>query len=194
MTCPSSGLNAFRIEVDGPVLASRGGLYGVGDVACRARADTLVEHRYASTSIGAVVSGVFGYASSSGSATATPGTIVLGNLDEAFACLHMDDQGNRRAVLAFDEGLLAQLADDLGCADGRFAVAALPPGRASAPLYGAIRRLARDPGSHDEAVVGAGCVRSPTRSSAATPRRCPWTTWPPARACRAITSSGPSAR
>ncbi len=150
----SAGQPEFRVEVDGPVLASRGGLYGVGDVACRARADTLVEHRYARSSIGAVISGAFGYVTPAGSATATPGAIVLGNLDDAFGCLHLDDRGNRRAVLAFDDGLLAELADDLSCPDGRFAVAALPSGRTSAALYGAIRRLARDPGSHDEAVVG----------------------------------------
>jgi len=142
----------FRVEVDGPLLANRGGLYGAGDVRCAAPAQTLAHHRYARSAIGAVVSGVFGYQTPVGSATATPGAIVLGNAQESFGCLHLDSAGNRRAVLALDDALMAELADDL-CAEGRFAVAAVAPGRAAAPLYGALRRLARDPVPQEDAVV-----------------------------------------
>ncbi len=143
----------FRVEVDGPLLASRGGLYGVGDVRCAAPARTLAQHRYARSSIGAVVSGVFDYLSPAGCSTASPGAILMGNADEAFGCLHLDNVGNRRAVLALDDLLLAELAEDLQAADGRFAVAAVAPGRTAATLYGAIRRLARDPNPQEEGVV-----------------------------------------
>ncbi|WP_454716481.1 helix-turn-helix transcriptional regulator [Caulobacter segnis] len=143
----------FRVEVDGPVLASRGGLYGAGDVSCTAPAQTLARHRYARSAIGAVVSGVFGYQTPVGSATATPGAIVLGNAEESFGCLHLDGAGNRRAVLALDDLLMDELAEDLRCADGRFAVATVASGRETAPLYGAIRQLARDSRPQEEAVV-----------------------------------------
>lgn len=145
----------FRVEVDGPLLANRGGLYGAGDVRCVAPAQTLAQHRYARFAIGAVVAGQFGYSTPSGSATVSAGAIVLGNADESFGCLHLDAMGNRRAVLALDETLMSELAEDLRCTDGRFAIAAVAPGRASAPLYGAIRRLARDPNAHEEGVVTA---------------------------------------
>lgn len=145
----------FRVEVNGPLLANRGGLYGVGDVRCAAPARTLARHQYARSSIGAVVSGVFGYLTPYGSSTTSPGAIVLGNADEAFGCLHLDNAGNRRAVLALDDVLVAELVEDLRCSEGRFAVASVAPGRASAPLYGAIRRLARDPRPREEEVVVA---------------------------------------
>jgi AraC family transcriptional regulator len=148
-----AGEQEFRVEVDGPVLANRGGLYGVGDVRCAAPAHTLAQHRYARSAIGAVVSGQFGYSTPVGSSEVSEGAIVLGNADDSFGCLHLDDRGNRRAVLALDEALLSELAEDLRCAEGRFAIAAVAPGRASAPLYGAIRRLARDPSRQDEGVV-----------------------------------------
>jgi AraC family transcriptional regulator len=144
----------FRVEINGPVLANRGDLYGAGDVRCAAPAQTLAQHQYARSSIGAVVSGVFGYLSSGGSVTASPGAVVLGNAREAFGCLHLDDAGNRRAVLALDDVLMAELAEDLHCSDGRFAIASVAPGRASAVLYGEIRRLARDPRPQEENVVG----------------------------------------
>ncbi len=147
------GQPEFRVEVDGPLLANRGGLYGAGDVSCAAPARTLAQHRYARSAIGAVVSGVFGYQTPVGSVTATPGAIVLGNAEESFGCLHLDSAGNRRAVLALDDALMAELADDLSCSEGRFAVVAVAPGRAAAPLYGALRRLARDPVPQEDAVV-----------------------------------------
>jgi len=150
---PTGGEQAFRVEVDGPLLANRGGLYGVGDVRCRAPARTLAEHCYARSAIGAVVSGLFDYLTPFGAATVSPGAIVLGNAEEPFGCLHLDGAGNRRAVLALDEGLLAELAEDLRCSGGRFAVAAVAPGRATAALYGAIRRLTWDPRPQEEAVV-----------------------------------------
>ncbi|MET3665694.1 AraC family transcriptional regulator [Caulobacter sp. 1776] len=143
----------FRVEIDGPLLANRGGFYGAGDVRCRAPAQTLAEHRYARSAIGAVVSGVFNYLTPRGDAAVAPGAILLGNAKESFACLHLDSAGNRRAVLALDDALMAELAEDLDCAEGRFAVAAVAPGRATAPLYGAIRRLARDPRPQEERVV-----------------------------------------
>lgn len=142
----------FRVEVDGPVLASRGGLYGAGDVRCTAPAKTLAQHRYARSAIGAVVSGQFGYLTPGGSSEVSEGAIILGNADEHFGCLHLDNRGNRRAVLALDEVLMAELAEDLR-ADGGFAIAAIGPGRTSAPLYGAIRRLARDALPQEENVI-----------------------------------------
>lgn len=148
----AGGEREFRVEIDGPVLANRGGLYGAGDVRCAAPAQTLARHRYARSAIGAVVSGQFGYMTPGVSTEVSEGAIILGNADEAFGCLHLDNRGNRRSVLALDEVLMAELAEDLR-ADGGFAVAAIAPGRTSAPLYGAIRRLARDSVPQEESVI-----------------------------------------
>lgn len=132
----------FRIETGGRSLASRAGLYGAGEARCNSVPDRrALESSYAYPSIGVVVSGTFEYRSRIGTLIATPGTVLLGNAREEFAYRYRDTDGVRRSVIALRGDLLAEVADSCGC-DPRFVTAALPPSRTTAPLYGAIRRLA----------------------------------------------------
>ena len=55
--------------------------------------------------------------------------------------------------MALDAGLLAEVANDCGHDRADFAVAGLEGGRASVPLYAAIRRLAAQPRPCEETVI-----------------------------------------
>jgi len=148
---PSS---AFRIEVAGPELPSHAGLYGAGHTRCHSTPfDGRRESQYACPSIGVVVSGRFDYRSPIGVAEARPGTLLLGNAGEEFEYSYLDTCGVRRSVVALDEGLLAEVANDVGCDAAAFSVAGLSAGRATAPLYAAVRRLASVDRPDEEAVV-----------------------------------------
>ena len=131
----------FQIEMRGPSLGSRGS-YGAGETRCRGVPDRRpLESCYACASVGVVVSGRFDYRSPTGTLTAVPGTVLLGNSHEEFAYRYHDTASVRRAVVAFGTELLEEIADSCGC-DPRFATAALAPSRRTTHLYGAIRRLA----------------------------------------------------
>ena len=132
----------FRVESHGPALPARSPLYGAGEARCATDARSPIEKCYAGPVIGVVVAGAFDYAGRHGRARATPGAILLGNAGEAFDCRHLDGGGNRRAVIALDAGLMAEVANDCGLDDADFAVSALAPSRETAPLYGAVRRAA----------------------------------------------------
>lgn len=148
---PSS---AFRIEVAGPELPSQAGLYGAGHTRCHSTPfDGRRESQYACPSIGVVVSGRFDYRSPIGMAEARPGTLLLGNAGEEFDYSYLDTCGVRRSVVALDEGLLAEVANDVGCDAAAFSIAGLSAGRATAPLYAAVRRLASVDRPDEEAVV-----------------------------------------
>lgn len=132
----------FRVEINGSALEARANLYGAGEARCATSASAPIEKCYAGPAIGVVVAGTFDYASRHGRMRATPGAILLGNAGETFHCRHLDPGGNRRAVIVLSPTLLAEIANDHGLDDACFAVAALPPSREAAPLYGAVRRAA----------------------------------------------------
>jgi AraC-like DNA-binding protein len=145
---------AFRIEVAGPDLPSHAGLYGAGDARCRsAPYGGRLESQYACPSIGVVVAGQFDYRSPTGMAEARHGTLLFGNAGEAFTYRYVDTRDVRRSVVALDQGLLAEVANDCGCETPAFPVAGLVAGRATAPLYAAVRRLASTARPNEEAVV-----------------------------------------
>jgi len=145
---------AFRIEVAGPELPSHAGLYGAGEARCQsAPYGGRLESQYACPSIGVVVAGRFDYRSPTGMAEAQPGTLLFGNAGEEFAYRYVDARDVRRSVVALDAGLLAEVANDCGCEAAAFPVAGLVAGRASAPLYAAVRRLASAGLPDEEAVV-----------------------------------------
>jgi AraC family transcriptional regulator len=117
--------------------------YTVGEEVCfpspRNRA---TEKRYAQPALGVVLSGSFDYRAQNGAATAVPGTVLLGNPAEYFRCHARDRIGNRRQVVYFSQDFLAEVADGCGLHAARFRVAAIPPGRFSAAVFGGLRRLA----------------------------------------------------
>jgi AraC-like DNA-binding protein len=151
---PPPGPASFRIEVSGPDLPSYGGLYGAGETRCHsAPAAGRLEACYAFPSLGAVVAGRVNYRSPIGAAEAAPGSLLLGNVDEEFSYSYPGFGDVRRAVVALDAGLLAEVANDCGRKEAAFTTAGVAPGRASAPLYAAIRRLAAANGPQEELAV-----------------------------------------
>ena len=157
----------FRIEVHGADLPSHPGLYGAGEACCRSDpARPRLESCYAFASIGVIVSGRFEYHSPNGAAQARPGVVLLGNAGEEFTYRYLDEAGVRRAVVALDEGLISEVANDCRCKAPAFAVAALLASRAATPLYAAVRRLAVAEGSDEETVVRvvAACLKAGSRS------------------------------
>jgi transcriptional regulator GlxA family with amidase domain len=59
--------------------------------------------------------------------------------------------GNRRQVVYFGQDFLDEVADGCGLHAARFQVAAIPPGRFSAAVFGGMRRLALHREDHEEA-------------------------------------------
>jgi AraC family transcriptional regulator len=130
--------------------------YAVTDEVCipspRGRAR---EKQYARPALGVVLSGCFEYRAESASATAVPGTIIFGNLDEHFCCRHRyaghrNAGGNRRLVVTFDGDYLEEIAAGCGLSRARFPVTVVPPGKISAVVFGRICRLARNRADHEE--------------------------------------------
>ena len=162
----------FRIEVQGPDLPSHPGLYGAAEARCHSDPGRpRLESCYAYPSIGVVVSGRFDYRSPIGAATVRPGMILLGNAREEFTYRYLDEAGVRRAVVAIDEGLLSEVANDCRCKAPAFPVAALTASRAATPLYAMARRLAATEASDEEAVVRlvAACLKVGSREGPASP-------------------------
>src|ERR1700753_3657289 len=72
------------------------------------------EKRYRYCSLGVVLSGCFEYHAGNGAGTAVPGTLLLGNPDEAFSCVHRSAAGNRRQVAQFHGSYVDAWAGELG--------------------------------------------------------------------------------
>lgn len=156
----------FRIEVHGPDLPSHAGLYGAGEARCHSDPDhPRLESCYAFPSIGVIVSGRFEYRSPTGAVSARPGTVLLGNAGEDFTYRYLDAAGVRRAVVALDQGLLSEVANDCRLKASEFPVAALMASRAATPLYAAARRLAAGDAADEEGVIRlvAACLRAGAR-------------------------------
>jgi AraC-like DNA-binding protein len=126
--------------------------YTVGEEICIPSPRKRVpEKRYLQPAMGVVLSGCFEYRAQNGAATAVPGTVILGNRAEYFRCHARDCVGNRRQVVRFHQDFLNDVADSCGLAAARFQVAAIPPGRFSGAVFGAMRRLALNKEDHEEA-------------------------------------------
>lgn len=145
----------FSVEVNGRVLAGRASTYGVGEAFFSSRNErpTAVDRRYAFHSIGAVVEGAFDYATRMGRVTATRGAIVFGSGAEDFTFWKYGGKRVHRSVIAVDPQLVAEVAADCGREDSRFPAEVLPPGRATLPLYGLVRRIAASQMDQTEAVI-----------------------------------------
>lgn len=159
----------------GPDLPSHAGLYGAGEARCRsAPQGPALNSRYAYASIGVVVSGRFAYRSPIGTVEARPGTVLFGNAQEDFSYAYEDEAGVRRAVLAFDADLLAEVAEACGRGAAAFGTAGVVGGRRAVSMYGALRRLAATPRPQEEAVVrlAAAALRpEPVRAEITTAER-----------------------
>jgi AraC family transcriptional regulator len=156
----------FRIEVHGPELPSHPGLYGAGETRCHSDPGRhRLESCYAFASIGVIVSGRFEYRSPIGEAAAQPGVVLVGNAGQEFDYRYLDEAGVRRAVLAVDPGLLAEVANDCRRPTAAFPIAAFRAGRIATPLYAAVRRLAVSDAPDEEAVIRllAACLKAGAR-------------------------------
>jgi AraC-like DNA-binding protein len=109
------------------------------------------EKCYAQFAVGVVVSGSFEYRAQNGTATAVPGTVILGNRAEYFSCHPRDYLGNRRQVVTFGHAFMDEAAEACGMTAARFQVAAIPPGRFSGAIFGSMSRLALQREDREEA-------------------------------------------
>jgi AraC family transcriptional regulator len=129
--------------------------YSVGEEICiPSPRKHVLEKRYVQPAMGVVLSGSFEYRAQNGAATAVPGTIILGNHAEYFRCHPRDGLGNRRQVVRFGHEFLNDVAASCGLPAARFQLAAIPPGRFSGAVFGAMRRLALSKEDHEETAYG----------------------------------------
>jgi AraC-like DNA-binding protein len=169
---------AYRVEIDGPILVSRG-RYAAGEASPGTQIDGRTHERmHAFTSIGVVLAGAFEFRTPAGAATVAPGSMIFGQAGEAFSYRYLEPCGARRAVVALSDEIVHEAADACGAIRMQFATPAVRPCRASAPLYGLARRIARSAHPMEEDVlelVRAALMLgrdAPTpRASAATQRR-----------------------
>ncbi|HEY2686156.1 MAG TPA: AraC family transcriptional regulator [Steroidobacteraceae bacterium] len=115
--------------------------------------------------VGVVMAGIFDYRAAGGATTAVPGTLLLGNANEAFRCEHRQGSGNRRQVVRFDAAILEDIASSVGLSAAKFRAAAVPPGELAARAFGCMRRLARDNSSDEAAYELAGLALQVNRSA-----------------------------
>lgn len=114
---------------------------GIGEDRCSADPSApAARWVYKEASIGFVTSGWFEYACGDQRVLAAPGSIILGNADEAFSVRHVDTLGNRRLVVALARDLLEGVANEAGIAP-RFGAIALPPGQAATRMFALMRAL-----------------------------------------------------
>jgi AraC family transcriptional regulator len=168
----------FRVEADGPVLPARG-RYAAAEAYPGTQIDgRLHERMHERTSIGVVLAGRFEFRTPLGASTVAPGAMIFGHGREAFSYRYLEAQGARRAVVALSDDLLLEAAEACGSPRARFPTAALPPSRATAPLYGLVRRIARSAAPLEDDVIELvraaltlGRSAPPTRTSARARRR-----------------------
>jgi AraC family transcriptional regulator len=133
----------YRVEIDGPILCSRG-RYAAGEASPGTQIDGRTHERmHAFTSIGVVLAGSFEFRTPAGAATVASGSMIFGHAQEAFSYRYLEARGARRAVIALSDELMDEAAEACGRKCATFANAALPPSRATAALYGLVRRIAR---------------------------------------------------
>ncbi|MEO3434248.1 AraC family transcriptional regulator [Inquilinus sp. CAU 1745] len=90
------------MTISAKILASGPG-WRATEVTCRAGpADPSFEERHDRVCMAVVLEGTFGYRSSRGVATMTPGSVLLGNPGDCFACGHEHGVGDRCLSFHFD--------------------------------------------------------------------------------------------
>jgi AraC family transcriptional regulator len=133
-----------------PLAAGDG--WTIYDVVCTAGPnDPVFEEKHSQTSVAVVVSGTFQYRTSTGRELMTPGSLLLGNPEESFACGHQHGVGDRCISFHYSD----QLHDDFELSRERrcFKVPRIPPIRSLSPLVADVSMLPRgdmDPATFQE--------------------------------------------
>ena len=112
------------------------------DVVCTAGPDQPVfEEQHSQTSIAVVVNGTFQYRTSTGRELMTPGSLLLGNAGESFACGHQHGVGDRCISFHYSD----ELRDDFQLREERrrFNIPRIPPIRSLSPLVADVSMLPR---------------------------------------------------
>ncbi len=117
-------------------LLETGGDWAVEDVLCTYRPnDAPFEERHGRYRVALVGAGTFDCRGACGRELLTPGSLLLGNLDEGFECAHTHGTGDRCLAFAYSREMFERLAFEAGVR-GRPRLRALrvPPIAALAPL------------------------------------------------------------
>ncbi|HUO97084.1 MAG TPA: helix-turn-helix transcriptional regulator [Rhizomicrobium sp.] len=110
----------------------------VGEIVCSSGPDDPVEEeRHDGACIAAVLGGTFRYRTSQGAALMAPGTLLLGNEGQEFACGHEHGTGDHCLSFHYSPAFLDAVAAAIpGAKTARFRTPALPPAAPLVPLFG----------------------------------------------------------
>ncbi len=118
---------ATRVLAEGPG-------WSVTDLLCTAGPhDRSFEEQHQQFSVSLVTAGTFQYRSGSHCEMMTPGSLLLGNAGQCFACSHEHGEGDRCLSFKFQPELFAEIAAESG-ARRHFPVLRIPPARELSPL------------------------------------------------------------
>jgi AraC family transcriptional regulator len=120
-----------------PHTIAAGDGWTVADVLCTCGPDDRpYEEQHHESVIAIVLAGTFHYRTSLGGALMTPGSLMLGNIGQCFACGHAHGEGDRCVSFWYAPDHLEQLAADAGIRRGTrtFGSPRLPPLRDLSPF------------------------------------------------------------
>lgn len=113
---------------------AQGDGWRVADVMCTSGPrDRPYEERHGPVNIAVVAAGTFEYRSGTGRELLTPGSLLLGNAEQAFECAHDHGAGDRCLSFHFAPDYYERLCSE-GGAPPRFPVSRLPPVPATSRL------------------------------------------------------------
>lgn len=114
---------------------AKGDGWEVSDVVCTSGPrDRPFEEQHSRFAIAIVAAGSFEYRSGSGRELMTPGSLLLGNVDQSFECGHQHGVGDRCLSFHYAPDYFENLAADAGAAKPSFRGLRLPLLRALSPL------------------------------------------------------------
>jgi AraC family transcriptional regulator len=109
---------------------ARGDGWSVSDLICRAGPhDRPFEEQHSGACIAIVTAGSFQYRSSTGRALMTPGSLLLGNAGQYFACGHEHGVGDRCISFSYESQYLERLAAEAEVGSACFSTLRVPPVR-----------------------------------------------------------------
>jgi AraC-like DNA-binding protein len=123
-------------------ILAQGHGWSVCDVVCTAdRHDRPFEEQHSQTSVAVVVSGTFQYSTSTGQELMSPGSLLLGNRGDSFACGHEHSAGDRCVSFHFSE----EFCEELPAESKRqnFRIARIPALRELSPVTARAATLLR---------------------------------------------------
>lgn len=100
----------------------------MSDLVCTAGPqDRPFEEQHSVTSVAVVLSGTFGYRSSTGGELLVPGSLLLGNAGDCFTCGHEHGTGDHCLSFSYSPELFEAIASDGATSRTRFHTPRLPP-------------------------------------------------------------------